>query len=189
VDAADVFSQSERILQERKHGTNAAELQDLCAATHVAATFFRIYASADTQQRDKGNASRARSPDPIQGQATDHSARRIGSRSAAWRCGRDLRGAVRGVERGVARRGEARGLCPSTRPGPCGSSTGFPSQGLAPKRWHPLYHRSSRSGCGVSGGGGATRTAEWVRSHAGALDVAPGPGPCPDGFYRAGSGR
>ena len=32
VDAADVFSQSERILQERKHGTNAAELQDLCAA-------------------------------------------------------------------------------------------------------------------------------------------------------------
>ena len=31
VDAADVFSQSERILQEhvRKHGTNAAELQDL----------------------------------------------------------------------------------------------------------------------------------------------------------------
>ena len=93
----------------------------------VATTFFRIYASADTQQRDKGNASRARSPDPIQGQATDHSARRIGSRSAAWRCGRDLRGAVRGVERGVARRGEARGLCPSTRPGPCGSSTGFPS--------------------------------------------------------------
>ena len=34
VDAADVFSQSKRILQEhaRKHGTNAAELQDLCAA-------------------------------------------------------------------------------------------------------------------------------------------------------------
>ena len=34
VDAADVFSQSERILQEHvhKHGTNAAELQDLCAA-------------------------------------------------------------------------------------------------------------------------------------------------------------
>ena len=31
VDAADVFSQSERILQEhvRKHGTNATELQDL----------------------------------------------------------------------------------------------------------------------------------------------------------------
>ena len=31
VDAANVFSQSERILQEhvRKHGTNAAELQDL----------------------------------------------------------------------------------------------------------------------------------------------------------------
>jgi hypothetical protein len=36
VDAANVFSQSEHILQEhvRKHGTNAAELQDLIQRVH-----------------------------------------------------------------------------------------------------------------------------------------------------------
>ena len=40
VDAADVFSQSERILQEhvRKHGTNAAELQDLIQRVWAAAS-------------------------------------------------------------------------------------------------------------------------------------------------------